>query len=366
VAAENEIEELIHEGDMMRYGAERTRMHSEAVRIADLHQDLDSGYKARQALITSATLGGDPNLSLIAFAWCLGQHDANPDRFPLELDGYFTNLLWEYKWIVEQAAEHHLISRAKLAELLADMARRYTEGGYSLRPVRKLELCAAMNMFDIDQIPGALSGWLGQRTDSMSDCKACDVDCETAAHLAMRDLTLARRAAAPLFEHRMSCAEVPTLTYGRFLLPLSRLGEEADAERLAQLLPRRIGTNRDFVEPASALIIYLVEHHPQKALRAASRYAAWALAGPSPLRRLALMIALVRASRLAREMGKGAAPLGALLPNEPMTSFDEGEKRLYREALDLADAFDRRNGHKRLGDAVRERLDGARLNWWPL
>jgi hypothetical protein len=362
----NEVDQLLHEGNLMLYGAERTRAHSEAVGVADLHQDVESGFKARQALIQSANMGGDPNLALVAFAWCLGQHDANPDRFSMERGGVFTNLLWMYKWIVERAAEHPAISRSKLAELLTDMSRRYAQRGHSLRPVRKLELWSSMNMLDHERVPDAIGAWLRERRDFLSDCVACDVDWEAAAHLSMQDFDLARQAAAPLFEGRMRCAEVPTITYGRFLLPLSQAGEDAEVQRLAQVLPRRIGTNRDFVGGAGALVVYLVEQDPGKALRAAGRYAAWALTGETPLRRLALMIGLVRASRLAREKGKGADPLGILLPNEPVTSFDDGEQRLTREALSLADAFDQRNGHNRLGEAVRQHLEGARRWWWPL
>jgi hypothetical protein len=368
MAGENEVEQLLWDAEGLPYGVERTRKFTEAVRVADLHQDLDAGFRARQSLIQSATLGGDPNLALVEFAWCLGQHDANPDRFPMEMGNDFTNLLWMYKWILEQASEHPAISRSKLAELLTDMSRRYTERGISMRPVRKLELWSSMNMFDHDQVPAATARWLRERRDPLSDCLACDVDCEASAHLAMQDFTKAKQAAAPLLEHRMgmTCAEMPTFTYGKFLLPLSQAGEDAEANRLAQLLPRRIGTNRDFVYAAGTLVAYLVEHEPRKALRAAAKYAAWALYGETPLRRLVLMIGLVRASRLAREMGKGADPLGVLWPNEPATTFEEGEQRLTREALSLAQAFDQRNGHQRLGDAVGEHLEGTGRWWWPL
>jgi len=366
VAAANETDELIGQGYGMSYGAERTRVHSEAVRVADIHQDVEAGFRARQALILSATMGGDPNLALVAFAWCLGQHDANPDRFTLESGGYFTNLLWMYKWIVERAAEHPAISRSKQAELLGDMARRYTQRGYSLRPVRKLDLWLSMEMLDHEQVPGAIAAWLRERRDSLSDCMACDVDCESTAHLAMRDLALARQAAEPLLKGRMTCAEVPTITYGKLLLPLSQAGENTEAKRLAHLLPHRIGTNRDFVMVAGALVIYQVENAPRQALRAATRYAAWALTGETPLRRLVLMIGLVRASRLAREMGQGADPLGVLLPGEPVTTFEEGEPRLYRETCNIADAFDKRNGHNKVGEAVHEHLAGAGKWWWPL
>lgn len=362
----NEVDDLLHEGNLTPYGTERVRLHGEAVRIADLHQDLDAGFESRQALIQSANLGGDPNLALVAFAWCLGQHDADPDRFSAESGGFFTNLLWMYKWVIERAIEHPAISRAKLDELLADMARRYTVRGYSLRPARKLALSAAINAFDSERIGPAMADWLSQRRDSLSDCLACDVDLEAAAHLAMRDLKLARHAAKPLFERNMSCAEVPTVTYGRFLLPLSHSGEAEEAQRLARLLPRRIGVNRDYVMVAGALVTYLVEQRSRTALATARRYAGWALTGETPLKRIALMLGLILASRFACETGHGSEALGTLTPNEPVVSFEEAQERLTRDTLGLATAFDFRNGHKRFSEAVQGHLAGNSEWWWPL
>jgi len=361
-----EVDDFLREGALMPYGSERVRLHAEAVRVADLHQDLEAGFKARQQLIQSANLGGDPNLALVAFAWCLGQHDADPKRFPANGGGYFTNLLWMYKWVVERAIEHPAISRAKVDELLADMARRYTAGGFSLRPVRKLELQSAVTAQEAERIPAAMAEWLRLRRDSLSDCMACDVDMTSAAHLATHDLKLAREAAKPIFELRMTCAEVPTVTYGRFLLPLSRSGDDEEAQRLAHLLPRKIGINRDYVTPAGALVVYLVERRSRPALPTAQRHATWALVGETPLRRVTLMIGLAKASRLARDMGRGEDSLGILLPNEPATSFAEAEERMTQEAMKVAAAFDARNGHDRFSSTVSKHLAGDGEWWWPL
>ena len=361
-----EVDDFLHEGSLMPYGSERVRLHAEAVRIADLHQDLEAGFKSRQALIQSANLGGDPNLALVAFAWCLGQHDADPERFSAVSGGHYTNLLWMYKWVVERAIEHPGISWSKVDELFADMARRYAAGGFSLRPVRKLELQAAMTAEDNNRIPAAMAEWLRLRRDSLSDCMACDVDMTSAAHLAMRDLNLAREAAKPIFDLRMACAEVPTVTYGRFLLPLSHSGETDEARRLAQLLPRRIGTNRDYTMPAGALVLYLVERRSRTALPTARRYATWALAGETPLRRAVLMIGLAMASRLARDTGRGDEMVGVLQPNEPSTTFTDAEERMTQEAMKVAAAFDARNGHDRFSSAVRKHLAGDGEWWWQL
>jgi len=366
MAQGGEVDALLHEGDLLPYGEERERLHKEAVQMADLHQDLEAGFRARQALIQSANLGGDPNLALVAFAWCLGQHDADPDRFAADSGGHFTNLLWMYKWVVERAAEHPSIGRAKITELLADMTRRYQAHGKSVRPVRKLELSGVLHMLDRDRIAPALAEWLRHKRDDLSDCMACDMDWQATTHLAMRNLDLARQAAAPLFERRLSCAEVPTVTYGRFLNPLAQAGDAAEAKRLADLLPRRIGTNRSYAMTAGMLLIYLTHHQARQMNAAARRYATWALTGETPLRRIVLMIALVQAARLAIGKGHGSEPLGVLLPGEPVSAFADAESRLARETRRLALAFDARNGHNAFSQAVEEHLDGDGEWWYPL
>jgi hypothetical protein len=358
--------ELIRDGEMLAYGSARTRLHSEAVRLADLRNDLETGFTARLALIVSGTFGGDPNLALVAFAWCLGQHDANPDRFPMETGAWGNDLLWMYKWIGERVSEHPAVTRAKIVELLEDMSRRYRQRGLGMRAVRKVELFGAINMFDQERILPALAAWLREKRDSGSDCRACDADYVAAAYLAVRDLESARLAARPILERRLSCAEIPTLTFGRFLLPLTEAGEIEAAKEYAALLPRRIGTNRVFVTTAGALVAYHVGRRSPAGLTAARRYAGWALEGETPLRRLVLILGLLRACRMAREMGKGGQSLGPLLPNETPSTYEDAESRLTQAARGLGDAFDVRNGHTRVGDAVREELDGGSRSWWSL
>ena len=77
----DEIVELMFAADEVEAGPLRVELFERAVRIADTHNDLDLAFQMRMDLIEAATFGGMPEVSLVAFAWCLAKSDENPDRF---------------------------------------------------------------------------------------------------------------------------------------------------------------------------------------------------------------------------------------------------------------------------------------------
>ncbi len=358
-----QVLKAILRGDRMPEGDERIRAYAEAVQIADQLQDLEAGFLAREDLIQSAVFGGRPDLALVPFAWCLAQSDADPKRFPA--DRARLNPLWIYKWIIEQAAEHPEISRDKLEELLEDMSRRYSAHGGSLRSISKLRLQGALSMFDHERVPSLLQRWEEGRRDRFTDCGACDVDCAASAQLSLGRLREARATAKRIFEGKLSCAEVPTVTYGSFIVPLWLGGQSEDASRLGLQLPRLIGKNRAFTMAAGATLVYLHNKGSKKALKLAKKYAGWALTGDTPLRRLPLLIGLVHVFRRQCDSGYAEEQLAGLAKDETPTTYRKALSRFEHEALSLAVAFDRRNGHSRVGENVRARLDRVSSWGWP-
>lgn len=350
-------------GDRLRAGDARISAYAEAVHLADGMQDLDAGFLARHDLIQSAVFGGRPDLALVPFDWCLAQSDADPKRFPA--DRAPLNLLWMYKWIVERAAEHPAISRDKIEELLKDMSRRYSKHGASLRSVTKLRLHAALSMFDRERVPRLLQRWQQGRRDRFSDCRACDADFAASAQLSLGRLPEARATAKPIFKGNLSCEEVPTVTYGSFIVPLWLAGHTDEAARLGLQLPRLIGTNRAFTKAAGATLVYLNQKGSRKALKLAARFAGWALTGDTPLSRLPLLIGLVHVLRHQPDSGAGEKQLPGLSLDGSPTSYRDALSRLEHEAFSLAAAFDRRNGHSRVGEIVGARLDRVSSWGWP-
>jgi hypothetical protein len=83
-----EIDELLSQARALGYGPSRVSLTEEAVHLADTHGDLEQGFRTRMELMEAGTFGGRQDLLLVAFAWCLAQHDREPHRF----DSYA--LLW--------------------------------------------------------------------------------------------------------------------------------------------------------------------------------------------------------------------------------------------------------------------------------
>lgn len=138
------ITELIDQAEELEYGPTKVALLEEAVREADTSTDLEAGFYARLELITAATFSGAKEKAMVAFSWCLGQVDANPEVFDEE------DLMWQYKWVVEELVAYPQISRQQIGDMLEDMQRRYTRLGISLRPVHYLRWTNGMRMGDLD------------------------------------------------------------------------------------------------------------------------------------------------------------------------------------------------------------------------
>jgi len=101
----------------------------EAIRVADLHQDVRLGIAARLPFLNVARnlLRGDQ--MAVAFLWCLHQYDQQPDLFAGR------DLLDDYAELIGQLANFDCITRHQLDALLADLSDRTVREGRSLAPV---------------------------------------------------------------------------------------------------------------------------------------------------------------------------------------------------------------------------------------
>ncbi|MBY0456190.1 MAG: hypothetical protein K2V38_02515, partial [Gemmataceae bacterium] len=124
-----QVEALVGAASALDPGAAKIAVLEEAVRVADTHNDIDLGFAVREELIHAATFGGRPDVSMVAFAWCLARYDKEPDRFDP------SGLLWKYKWVLDAVAEYPQFSREQIESMLADMERRYKEAGSGMHPV---------------------------------------------------------------------------------------------------------------------------------------------------------------------------------------------------------------------------------------
>ena len=120
---EDQIRALLAEAAPMATSLGKYEILAEAVRLADLHQDVPLGVAARLPLMAVAAglLRGDA--MAVAFTWCLHQYDRRPDLFA----GW--NLTWEYRTLIGRLANFDTVSRGQFEEMLADFTARLVREG---------------------------------------------------------------------------------------------------------------------------------------------------------------------------------------------------------------------------------------------
>jgi hypothetical protein len=359
------IAELLDQAFGLPYGPTRTALLEEAVRVADVAQDVDSGYYLRHDLMESATFAGRNDLLLVAFSWCLAKFDAEPERFDEH------DLLWKYKWVVSNACDFPEIERAKIEGLLDDMQRRFLAGGHSLHAVWQHRIDAAVSFRDVPAAESAWQVFRSARRDPLSDCEACVASANVRFQsFAGRD-DQALRAAEPLLSGRLECAEEPRKALGRVLRPLVRTGDWDRAATCHEQGYRDLRRAPHEAEEFGQHLEYVVlAGDLARGRRMLEKHLPAALASVAALPRFVFFQAARLLLERLRAEGKDA--LKVRLP-EPVAALDgrttdldwpapdAKERRnlaelgdwFARGAAAIADRFDRRNGN----DGFRRELD---------
>lgn len=197
-----------------------------AVQLADHHQSVEFGYRAREQLIHAANFGGRSELALVAFAWCRARMRETP------LDYFGEDLLWKYKWILDSLPRNPAIRRAQIEAAHADFEEMFPPA-QGERARAKMNVVLALRLGDADRARAQLDTWLLAPRDFHSDCFACDLDSEVELLHALGEEAGALRVAQPLLRGDVSCAEVPGLTYG-YVGVLARTGNHVAGQRLLE------------------------------------------------------------------------------------------------------------------------------------
>jgi hypothetical protein len=335
---------LCSEASRMTDGPQKVEILEEAVRIADLHQDLELSYDARQALIEGAMFSGFPDRMLVAYAWCLAQFDRDPERFDAH------HIHWCYKWVLSVLDLFPGVSRAKIEATFEDAFRRFRERGYSPRPVHEYRALTAAAMGDDALAREHYKKWNDAPRDYLADCAACDAGNRIEFLVDQDRDEEAVQTARPLVLRRLSCHEQPHRAFCYLPLPLLRLGQAAEGIPLYLHAVRKAGTNPNMLNAVSRLLDFAVlTENLTRAVRLAEKHVRNAFESPVPRFRWEFLLSLrLLFARLAETRPKGLKfrlpkghPLARpdALPPAELLAWCDGE-------LDgLARAFDARNGN---------------------
>ena len=213
------VEELIDAADRLPYGPEQVALGSDAVRLADTANDVELAFYAREQLIAYANFGGQPELALVTFSWCLGWCDKEPDRFAE------SELFWQYKWMVGALPAFPTISRQQIASTLDDFEMRFRRNGNTMRPVWLVRRRIAGRLGDAADEERYHRLWMDAPRDENDDCRACEIDQIGEYQLDRGDLVAGMKTLQPVLSGRYRCGGVPHTTYAITLMPLVRGGD---------------------------------------------------------------------------------------------------------------------------------------------
>ncbi|MDA0835485.1 MAG: hypothetical protein O2955_11265 [Planctomycetota bacterium] len=339
------VDELMEQAYEFDYGTTQIALIEEAVRMADLSGDTELAFGIRQELIDAATMGGRPDLALVSFTWCLAQYDKNPIAFNTH------NMLWKYKWILASLAEFPQLTREQIDAAANDMENRTVNEGFTRHAVETMRWKLAMDLGDHEEMQLAYERMRKTRRDSLSDCKACVQNCAAEHYVLLGKPKFALRAADPIIGGRMSCSEIPELTYGTILRPLFQLDRLDDAMAMYVKGYKLVAKNPEFIDTVAEHMQFLVmTDNDSKALQLISKHLPVALATPSLLKRMKFIFATVQAFLSFESKRKDSVKL-RLPPKTPFTRADgvypvgELRQEFAAAARELATAFDARNGN---------------------
>ncbi|HMP02033.1 MAG TPA: hypothetical protein PKC45_05990, partial [Gemmatales bacterium] len=212
-------QQLFYEALVMEDSAAKLATLLEAARHADAEGDTDLGFLIRNEVLSAGLMCGAGREMLVNYAWCLARADAEPDRFPLE------DVLFQYRWVIFEAAELLEITRDQVHELLADITRRYQAYGISLRSVYVLQRACALELGDVALATLSHAKWRRARIDFWSDHESIESIFLVSYFLFKGQLSRALQAAQ---SHLNGCETDPhslTCAFGELVLPVALRGD---------------------------------------------------------------------------------------------------------------------------------------------
>ncbi|SCD69398.1 hypothetical protein GA0115251_11901, partial [Streptomyces sp. TverLS-915] len=298
----------------------------------------------------------------VPFARLLRMWDEHPEHF----DSYRTHTLhWVFKWVSAGMLNQPDIPLASIEKWHGEMARRYRVAGHSERAVHMVDFSIAQHVGDEARAEAAFGRWLAAERDRMSDCHACELNEQGVRRTRSGDDAGALELWAPVLDETYTCAHEPHAVLAASLLPLLRLGRDADA-RAHHLrgirLVRRMESMREAL--ADHIEFCALTGNEARGIELLAERPAYLTdeGDPRSLMEYLGVTALLMDRLVARGLGDQEVPFhGADAARQaPWTARTLGADARAR-ALALAARFDARNATSHVSALLRERMDAAPL-----
>ncbi|WP_407357845.1 hypothetical protein LTA6_002223 [Microbacterium sp. LTA6] len=270
------FQQLIEEIDRTPWGPAEQALISEAVTLAIEIGDDRLEYEARMRQTASANMNGATDVMLNSFAWCLARHDADPQRFPADLDNGSADLMWQFKWMAASLRSSPAFSQEQIAAVLDDMEAHYLKAGLGVSGVLTARFEDAWDAGRMSEAEALRVQLEATPRDEHSHCDACGRS-QFAGFFAETERDAdAIRLVEEMIEGGFSCGEEPEHALSRVLLPYLRAGRGDDAKTAHLRSYRLAQDNRDNLQiVANNIVFCAVTGNEARALSLVERHLSW-------------------------------------------------------------------------------------------
>ena len=341
----DDLLERLHRAESTPYGKARSALLEDVVRRADAGEDEDLAFYARLQLVTAYVMGGEPRKSLVPFARCVADWDADPGKYQQHSHTFH----WCFKYAPSTLTRFPEVPLAQTYGVLDDMERRWRVGGHSMHAVHQHRWLVANHIGDAEAAAEHFQLWSTAPRDDLSDCVGCDPTSKVRHLTRIGQTSEAVALAVGVLDGQLTCNEQPQQMLTALLPAYVAEGmysEAVDAHRRAYRIqraePGELGSYADH-------IVFLARTgNETKAVELVERHLGDLEDPPSPLAELefaaAASLALSKVDLMIRQPKADDVPSARLAED------------LAARALELATRFDERNGTGFRTEMVRATL----------
>ena len=354
-------EELIEQIHDLPHGSERMSALQSAITEADNASSHRWRIYFRYEYIRESVFHDDAFKAVITFPEMLAIFDEHPEL----QDDYEDDIMVVFKWVIENMAEFHQVSREEIERYYAEFRRRCEHLGYSLR-IYYHKLCHFLMRADPDEMPKVYEQFHRARRDRLSDCEACEMNFDMEIALALGNTEQALKIAAPILDGQKRCAEIPHKTYSTLAEHFLYKGDLHEAQYYAILAERWTELKPEFLYDTGLLLEVAASTDPQHGWKILKRSLPDFVASRNPESRLVYARGayrlLRRINQLRGDDPEGEYTLNAIFRQLPVTCTKQGisipelEQWFYTFAKEQSELLDARNGSSFYMDKLEKEL----------
>jgi tetratricopeptide (TPR) repeat protein len=361
----SQIKDLLERIDETYWGPEERAMIDQALGLAKELGDDKLEYQVRMRLTASAARTGDNDAMMSSFAWCLAKHDANPHKFPADVNNGAADLMWQYKWMVGALDSSPIFPTSAIEAMLDDMETHYRKAALGMSGVLMARFQHAWSSGNIDQAKELRTRVLAAGEDSHSHCDACGRSEMAGFALEVGEVEQALRLVDEIVEGGFSCGEEPEHALARTLLAKLRTGRLDDAKNAHVRSYRLARTNADNIEIVGLNMVFCaITGNEARGLAMVERHVSWlahdALNEDGQFKMLlaiaSVLEAVIRTGHGEQQVRGANTPTLARLFGERAQPWTVAELApvVWQAAGKLAAAFDSRNGNSYISQKIEQ------------